>query len=42
MSKVGGRVQNRQAPLDVFVGRTAELARVAEVASPRQATSDAA
>jgi DNA-binding CsgD family transcriptional regulator len=24
-------VQNRQAPLDVFVGRTAELARVAEV-----------
>jgi len=31
MSKVGGRVQNRQAPLDVFVGRTAELARMAEV-----------
>jgi len=31
MTKVGGRVQNRQAPLDVFVGRTAELARVAEV-----------
>ena len=26
-----GRVQNRQAPLDVFVGRAAELARVAEV-----------
>jgi len=31
MTKVGGRVQNRQAPLDVFVGRTAELARMAEV-----------
>jgi hypothetical protein len=32
-SKVGGRVQNRQVPLDVFVGRAAELARVAEVAA---------
>jgi hypothetical protein len=30
-SKVGGRVQHRQAPLDVFVGRAAERARVAEV-----------
>jgi ATP-dependent Clp protease ATP-binding subunit ClpA len=28
-----GRVQDRQAPLDVFVGRTAEIARVAEVAT---------
>src|SRR5215470_1552667 len=28
-----GRVQHRQAPLDVFVGRSAELARVAEVVS---------
>jgi antitoxin (DNA-binding transcriptional repressor) of toxin-antitoxin stability system len=30
-SKVGGRVQHRRAPLDVFVGRAAERARVAEV-----------
>src|SRR4029077_10448332 len=37
MSKVGGRVQNRQAPLDVFVGRTAELARMAEVVARGEA-----
>jgi len=30
-------VQDRQAPLDVFVGRAAELARVAEVVTRMEA-----
>ena len=34
--EVGG-VQDRQVPLDVFVGRTAELARVAEVVTRMEA-----
>ena len=33
----GGRVRERQVPLDVFVGRAAELARVAEVVARAEA-----
>src|SRR5689334_15601630 len=36
-SKAGGWVQDRRPPLDVFVGRTAELARMAEVIARMQA-----